>query len=129
MRTALEDAARSLSDLSFICPHGSGSQKGDRSELSSIGEFCRDTTHEIPLSGMKPYTGHMGAAIDIAEIILGIESMREKIVPGTLNFQESEARFRELRISGKHEQCQGDTFLSVSYGIGGQSSSVVIQVP
>jgi len=77
---------------------------------------------------MKPYTGHLGAASDIAEIILGIKAVQDKIAPATLNFRESEKEFTELRISGSHQQCEKDHFLSVSYGIGGQSSSVIVQV-
>jgi 3-oxoacyl-[acyl-carrier-protein] synthase II len=128
MGAALQDGGCTLSDLSFICPHGSGSQKGDRSELSAVGGLLGGMVREVPLTGLKPYTGHLGAASDIAEIILAIEATREQTVPATLNFRESEAQFRELSISGSHQPCKGDTFLSVSYGIGGQSSSVVIQV-
>jgi 3-oxoacyl-[acyl-carrier-protein] synthase II len=128
MSAALQDGGCTLSDLSFICPHGSGSQKGDRSELSAVGGLLGGMVREVPLTGLKPYTGHLGAASDIAEIILGIEATREQTVPATLNFRESEPQFREFSISGSHQPCKGDTFLSVSYGIGGQSSSVVIQV-
>jgi 3-oxoacyl-(acyl-carrier-protein) synthase len=77
---------------------------------------------------LKPYTGHLGAASDIAEFILGIKAAREGIVPATLNFRESEREFAELRISGSHQPCAGTRFLSTSYGMGGQASSTVVEV-
>ncbi len=128
MGLALEDAGCDLRDLAFLSPHGSGSQKGDRSELRSIGEVWGDRRHEIPISGMKAYTGHLGAASDLAELIFSIKSIKEKMVPATLNFSAADPEFKDLRIAGEHLRCSGDHFLSVSYGIGGQSSSVIMQV-
>jgi 3-oxoacyl-[acyl-carrier-protein] synthase II len=129
IRLALEDAGCDLKDLSFVSPHGSGSQKGDRSELSSIQAVWGDRRHKIPISGMKAYTGHLGAASDLAEVIFSIRALAEKMVPATLNFKQAEPEFSDLRIRGGHESCEGHHFLSVSYGIGGQSSSVVVEVP
>lgn len=125
---ALNETSSDPGDLAFISPHGSGSQKGDKSEMRSIMQVCGKEKHAIPICGMKPYTGHLGAASDIAEIILGVKAVHDKIAPATLNFRESEKEFTELRISGSHQQCEKDHFLSVSYGIGGQSSSVIVQV-
>ncbi len=129
MRLALEDAGCDLVDLAFICPHGSGSQKGDRSELKSIRDIWSDRSPEIPVSGMKAYTGHLGAASDLAEVIFGISSMADKMIPATLNFKGTDPEFADLQITGTHQPCRKDHFVSVSYGIGGQSSSVIIEVP
>jgi 3-oxoacyl-[acyl-carrier-protein] synthase II len=125
---ALEDAGCDLGDLAFICPHGSGSQKGDRSELNSIQNVWGPKSSEISVCGMKAYTGHLGAASDLAEIIFSIRSTAENMVPATLNFNESDPEFADLRISGTHRRCDRKRFLSSSYGIGGQSSSVIVEV-
>ena len=125
---ALEDAGCDLADLSFICPHGSGSQKGDRSELNSIRKVWGPKSSEIPVCGMKAYTGHLGAASDLAEIIFSIRSATEHMVPATLNFIETDLEFADLRIAGTPRRCDRKRFLSSSYGIGGQSSSVIVEV-
>ncbi|HDH00574.1 MAG TPA: hypothetical protein ENG80_02040, partial [Nitrospirae bacterium] len=122
---AMEEAGCSADDLAFINPHGSGTRKGDASELSSVIDLLGDKK-DVPICGMKPYTGHMGAASDIAEIILGINAVENRTVPGTLNFEGTEQKFSGLKISGSHQSCEKDTFLSVSYGIGGQSSAVAV---
>ena len=124
---ALEDAGCDLADLSFICPHGSGSQKGDRSELNSIRKVWGPKSSEIPVCGMKAYTGHLGAASDLAEIIFSIRSATEHMVPATLNFIETDLEFADLRIAGTPRRCDRKRFLSSSYGIGGQSSSVIVE--
>jgi 3-oxoacyl-[acyl-carrier-protein] synthase II len=126
--SALEEAGCDLTDLAFLCPHGSGSQKGDRSEMRSISDILDRENPGIPICGMKPYTGHLGAASDIAEVIFGINAITDKILPATLNFTEPEKEFADLRISGCHQRIEKDHFLSVSYGICGQSSAIVVHV-
>ena len=83
--------------------------------------------NDLPICGLKPYTGHLGAASDIAEIILGIKAVINKIVPATLNFKQSEKEFSDLNILGSHQTSSKDHFLSISYGICGQSSAVTVQ--
>lgn len=121
----LNNSGISISDLAFISPHGSGTKKGDRSELNSIAAVVADNT--TALCALKPYTGHMGAASDIAEIIISLLGVRDSIVPATLNFNETEKEYASIKLSGAPLPCRGDKFLSISYGIGGQSSAVVIR--
>jgi len=127
IRMALESAGSAVRDLAFIVPHGSGTQKGDASELESIAKVFEETGDRVPVCCMKSYTAHLGAASDIAEVVLGLSAVKDKIAPGTLNFTESEPSFRDLRISGEHQPVVKRQFLSVSYGVGGQSSSVVVE--
>lgn len=124
----IEETSCSLDDLAFIIPHGSGTRKGDRSELRSLMDIFEDKKADLPLCGLKPYTGHMGAASDIAEIILGINAVRDATIPATLNFDEAEKEFSGMVISASPLTCEKKHFLSVSYGVGGQSSSVIVEV-
>jgi 3-oxoacyl-[acyl-carrier-protein] synthase II len=123
---ALEEGGNSPADLAFIIPHGSGTRKGDRSELSSLKAVTGDGGANVPVCGLKPYTGHMGAASDIAEIIFGMRAVTEGYVPATLNFEHADREFSDLNITGSPQTCENGYFLSVSYGIGGQSSSILM---
>ncbi|KWT85892.1 beta-ketoacyl-[acyl-carrier-protein] synthase family protein [Candidatus Magnetominusculus xianensis] len=124
---ALTNSGVKIEDLAFISPHGSGTKKGDRSELNSIAAAAG--AFPAALCALKPYTGHMAAASDIAEIIFSVLGVRDSIVPATLNFNESEMEkeYPHLKFSNTHQPCHSDKFLSISYGIGGQSSAVVIR--
>ncbi|HAM49564.1 MAG TPA: hypothetical protein DCP92_02275 [Nitrospiraceae bacterium] len=127
MKLALDAAGSDLGEYAFICGHGLASEEGDRSELRSIVSVFGDKRRDIPLCGLKPYTGHLGAASDIGEVILGIESVRQGTVPATLNFVEAEREYCGLRIAGSRQPCQGSCLMTVSYGMGGQSCVSVIQ--
>jgi len=127
MRRALDAAGIDHREYAFICGHGLASVEGDRSELRSITTVFSGRKPDIPICGLKPYTGHLGAASDIGEIILGIRSVREGRVPATLNFVEAERDYRDLKISGSHQPRQGPCFMTASYGSGGQSCVSVVQ--
>lgn len=87
-----------------------------------------DGNSAIPVCALKPYTGHMGAASDIAEVVLGILGASRGIVPGTPNFEAGDAGVGGLSISAELQVCAEPRFLSVSYGLGGQSAAAVISV-
>ncbi len=127
IEAALGEGAIDVGETAFICPHGSGTRKGDRSELYSIVEVLGAQKGRVPVCALKPYTGHMGAASDICEVILGIKAINEAIVPGTLNFSKTEAAFEEMSISSSTQETMGNSFLSVSYGIIGQASCVLVE--
>jgi len=127
IKSAIAEAGCSANDLAFIIPHGSGTQKGDRAELRSVIDALDGKGADISICGLKPYTGDMGATSDISEIIIGIKAATSRVVPATLNFESTEKEFSALRISNSHLTCEQNSFLSTSYGICGQSSSVVIE--
>jgi 3-oxoacyl-[acyl-carrier-protein] synthase II len=126
MCQALGDASRQASDLGFVCAHGSGTRKGDRSELESIRALLGDAATKVPVCALKPYTGHMGAASDVAEVILGIRAAAQGTVPATPNFRGSTAETGEMLISSHPQRCHRPCFLSASYGLGGQASAIAV---
>jgi len=129
MALALADAGRSPRDLGFLCPHGSGTRKGDRAELDGVLALLGESGGGTPVCGLKPATGHMGAASDVAEVVLGVTACRHDAAPATLNFGAAEPRHATLRIAAHEQDLAHRRFLSSSYGVGGQASSVVVAVP
>jgi 3-oxoacyl-[acyl-carrier-protein] synthase II len=126
---ALKDAGLAPGELSLVVAHGSATQRGDRSELGSIAAVLKDSAGRTPLCALKPYTGHMGAASDVAEIVFGLEALASGLAPGTPNFESADEEFRGMRISAAEQPCGGGggNLLSISYGVGGQSSTVVVE--
>jgi 3-oxoacyl-[acyl-carrier-protein] synthase II len=125
-RGALEDAGWGIRDLGYISAHGSGTRKGDRAELSALQDLMETEKAHVPICSLKPYTGHLGAAGDLADIIQGARAVTERLVPATLNFSEPDREFSALKISDRHQACERSTFLSISYGLGGQSCCIVV---
>jgi 3-oxoacyl-[acyl-carrier-protein] synthase II len=128
MELALGDAGSTVGELGFITTHGSGTRRGDRSEMASFADIFEAGKADAPICAIKPYTGHLGAASDIGEIIIAMHAAGRGVVPATLNFDEPERGFSSLKISSGQQPCAGNSIMSVSYGMGGQSSIVVIKV-
>jgi 3-oxoacyl-[acyl-carrier-protein] synthase II len=127
MELALADAGRSASDLGLVCTHGSGTRKGDRSELASLHALLGEFSSAVPICALKPYTGHMGAASDVAEVALGIIAASRHVAPGTPNFVGAEPPFAGLRIAASPQPCTRPLLLAASYGVGGQASALVVE--
>ena len=126
LTTALDEAGIRPKELAFISPHGSGTRKGDRVELSAIAELLNGDRALLPISGMKPYTGHMGAASDIAEIALALTAVKNGLVPATPNFRTPDVGFEEIEVVTEHRRVAARHVLSMSQGLGGQSMAIVV---
>ena len=127
-RQALDEAGLSASDLALISPHGSGTRKGDRAEMAACLRILDGAAPNTPISCMKPYTGHMAAASDLADLALSLLCLQEGLAPATPNYERSEDEFAALSVSPEHRAAEGKAVLSISYGIGGQVAATVASV-
>jgi 3-oxoacyl-(acyl-carrier-protein) synthase len=125
MREALTEAAAAPAGLGFVCPHGSGTRKGDRSEGVALSELLAGTA--VPVCALKPYTGHLGAASDVGEVVLGLSAAAHGVVPATLHFTAAEPAYAGLALAATPQPCAVPLFLSVSCGLAGQAAAVVVE--
>jgi 3-oxoacyl-[acyl-carrier-protein] synthase II len=125
MKGALDDAGLRPRDLAFISLHGTGTRKGDRAELSAIAQLLDADRTSTPISGMKPYTGHMGAASDLAEIALALTALGHGLAPATPNFRATDNGFEGVDVIAEHRRVTGRHVLSMTYGLGGQSLAII----
>jgi len=128
-REALAEAGLPLREAAFILPHGNGTPRGDGAELSALRELFAGEGASPPLSGLKPYTGHMGAASDLGEILFGLHALREGVLPPTPGFERADKGLEELDIPASPRPVRGGAFLSLSLGLGGQASATLVGAP
>lgn len=126
LSAALDEAGVRPKELAFISPHGSGTRRGDRVELAAIAGLLDDDRAAVPISGLKPYTGHMGAASDLAEVALALAALDHGLALATPNFRSPEAGFEDVDIVTAHRPVTARHVLSMSQGLGGQSLAVVL---
>lgn len=126
VESAVAEAGVTSDDLAFVLPHGSATPQGDAGELSALLEYGDMAKDPVPLAGWKPYTGHMGSASDLAEIVLGLFALKEGRLPPTPGFEQKDDAFEALHIPTEECAVSGAAFLSLSHGIGGQSSATIV---
>jgi 3-oxoacyl-[acyl-carrier-protein] synthase II len=126
LAAALDASGLRARDLAFIVPYGSGSLKGDLVELSAIAELLDGDHAATPISGMKPYTGHMGGASDLAEIAFALTALGHELAPATPNFRSTDSGFEGIDVVDEHRRVSGRHVLTLTHGLGGQSLALVV---
>lgn len=127
MKAALRDAGLTPSDVDVISAHATSTSVGDISETLAIKRLFGEEAYRVPVTANKSMTGHMLGAAGGAEAIALANSLREGIVPPTINQQERDpdcdldyvpnaAREADLRIG-----------MSNSFGFGGHNAVIVLR--
>ena len=129
MALALEDAGITPDKIDYINAHGTSTKQGDLAELKAIKSIFGDEAYNLNISSTKSMTGHLLGAAGAVEAIACIHSIRDGIIPPTINFKEedpeidyrlnltlNEAQRREVRYA-----------LSNNFGFGGQNVCLVLK--
>lgn len=98
--SALEDAGVLPETLTYIESHGAGAVLGDTAEIdayhdafskmSRLSSHPRRPSKYCGIGSVKPNIGHLEAASGISALIKVIFALRDKLLPATLNFEESQ---------------------------------------
>lgn len=127
MKNALRDSKLSPEDIDYINVHGTATPLGDISEAKAIVRVFGDHAYKLNISSTKSMTGHLLGAAGAIESLAVILSIRDGIVPPTINLKEldpqvdpklnltpNKAQKREVRIG-----------ISNTFGFGGHNTSAV----
>lgn len=85
MRSALKDAELNVSDVDYLNAHATSTPVGDLSEIAAIGKLFGDNAGHVHIGATKSMTGHLLGAAGAIEAIACIMSIRDGIIPPTIN--------------------------------------------
>jgi 3-oxoacyl-[acyl-carrier-protein] synthase II len=121
---ALKDAKISPENIDYINAHGTSTPVGDLVESMAIKKVFKD--RDIPLSAIKSMTGHMLAASGAFEIACTAMTIRERIVPPTINVTERDEECQVNLIKEK-KKLDVNFALSNSFGFGGVNAVQILK--
>jgi 3-oxoacyl-[acyl-carrier-protein] synthase II len=126
IRSALALSGSFPEDIDYINTHGTSTPLGDTAEASAINAVFGERAGAIPVSALKSMTGHMLAASGALETAFTLMSMKEGIIPPTLNYALSDPG---CAVSVTTEKTAGKirTGLSCSFGFGGVNAVLVLK--
>ena len=127
MRQAMASAGVSPAQIDYISAHGTATPEGDRVETLAMKEVFGPRAYELPISSIKGATGHMMAAAGIVELIASLKSIKEGIVPPTINYENPDPECDLNYVPNQAQRTAVKTVLSNSFGFGGQNSSIVVR--
>jgi len=129
MNAALEDAGMQATDIDYINTHGTSTPLGDISEVKAITDVFGDHAYNVNISSTKSMTGHCLGAAGVIEAIACIMSVRNDIVPPTINhFTDDPDLDPRLNFTfGKAQKRVVNAALSNTFGFGGHNACVIVK--
>ena len=128
IRRALEKARLTADDVEHVNAHATSTHEGDRTELEMLRSLFGARAGEVSVTANKSMLGHSLGAAGSIEAIVTLRTLREGIIPPTINLHDPDeaaagldltpnvARERPMRIA-----------VSNSFGFGGQNSALVLR--
>lgn len=131
MKNALEDAGMKPEDLDYINVHGTSTPLGDIAELKAVKEVFGEHAYEMNISSSKSMTGHLLGAAGVVEALITVLSVKNDIVPPTINFHEGdedpEIDYKLNLTFNKAQKRTVRAALSNTFGFGGHNASVIFK--
>ncbi len=127
MQLALQDAGLTPEDIDYINPHATATPTGDRNEALALKEIFAGSKRPL-ISATKSMTGHLLGAAGAVEAIFAILSIRDGVVPPTINLDEVDPECLGLEyVTGTSRKADIRYALSNSFGFGGTNASLVFK--
>ena len=129
MNAALQDAGMQPSDIHYINTHGTSTPLGDVAEVKAIIDVFGDHAFDLNISSTKSMTGHCLGAAGVVEAIACILSVKNDIVPPTINHFTDDPELDSL-LNFTFEKAQRRTVnaaLSNTFGFGGHNACVIVK--
>lgn len=131
MVNALEDAGMQPEDIDYINVHGTSTPVGDVSEVKAIKEVFGEHAYKLNISSTKSMTGHLLGATGGVEAIASVLSVKNDIVPPTINHEEGDNDENidyNLNFTFNHAQKRTvRAALSNTFGFGGHNACVIVK--
>jgi len=124
MKSAIEDAGLNATDIEYINAHGTSTPVGDKSEVTAVKNLFGEHAYKVKISSNKSMIGHLLGAAGGAETIATILTIREGIIPPTINLDNPE--FDLDFVPKKSINQEISVAINNSFGFGGHNASLVI---
>ena len=129
MRNCLNDAKIKANEIDVINTHGTSTPLGDVAELKAISNVFGEHAPNININSTKSMTGHMLGASGAIEAISVILSIKNKLVPPTINHKNIDENIdQNLNLTLNTAQNREiNIAMSNTFGFGGHNVCVVFK--
>lgn len=131
MKAALDEAGLATEDVDYINVHGTSTYAGDISEAKAIRNLFGDHAYKLNISSTKSMTGHLLGAAGALEALLTVLSIKNGIVPPTINHAEGDddpdIDYGMNFTFNKAQKREINVALSNTFGFGGHNASIAFK--
>jgi len=127
MKESIKQAEIYPEDIDYINAHGTSTKYNDRIETSAIKSLFKEHAYKLHISSSKSMLGHLLGAAGALESIISILSIKNSIIPPTINYKTSDPEC-DLNYTPNESINQDIKYaLSNTFGFGGHNSSLVFK--
>ena len=129
MENCLRDARIEAKDVDAINTHGTSTPLGDVAELKAISKVFGAHASHISINSTKSMTGHLLGAAGAVEAISSVMSIREGIIPPTINHSNVDENIDsslDLTLNAPTKR-EVNIAMSNTFGFGGHNACVVLK--
>ncbi len=127
MTAAIKRAGILPSDIEYVNAHGTSTPMGDEIELGAVERLFGNSASKLAMSATKSATGHLLGAAGAIEAVFSVLSIRDNIVPPTLNLHNPSVETAIDLVPLQAKKREVNTVLSNSFGFGGTNASLVLR--
>jgi 3-oxoacyl-[acyl-carrier-protein] synthase II len=125
MSFALADAGISPDQIDYINAHGTSTPLNDLAETIAIKAVFSEHAYKIPISATKSMTGHLLGAAGSTEAIFTILTLRDGIIPPTINLENSDPQCDLDYVPKESREKDVNIAMSNSFGFGGTNAVLI----
>ena len=129
MVMALAQAGIDPSEVGYVNAHGTSTPLNDKHETKAIKVALGEDAYRVPISSSKSMTGHLLGAGGALEAAICVMSMRDGLVPPTINLNEPDPECDLDYTPNKARTAEINVSMSNSFGFGGHNSVLVFAKP
>ncbi|MEC9368303.1 MAG: beta-ketoacyl synthase N-terminal-like domain-containing protein, partial [Pseudomonadota bacterium] len=127
MMAAIKRAGIKPADIDYVNAHGTSTPMGDELELGAVERVFGNAAGKLVMSSTKSAIGHLLGAAGAVEAIFSALTIRDNIIPPTLNLDNPSVATAIDLVPHKASKRKVDTVLSNSFGFGGTNASLVLR--
>lgn len=128
IRIAMTESGINGGDGVYVNAHGTGTPLNDKTETIAIKKaFGEDGARKVKVSSTKSMTGHMLGAAGAMEALVAVLSLRDGIIPPTINYKEPDPECDLFVTPNKAVKDDIKFALSSSLGFGGHNACLAFK--
>lgn len=127
MRMALRDAGLKPEEIDHINAHGTSTPLNDATETQALKAVFGEHAKKVPVSATKSMTGHLLGAAGSTEAIFTILSLRDGILPPTINYEEPDPECDLDYVPNVARRKPIQIAMSNAFGFGGTNATLILK--
>jgi 3-oxoacyl-[acyl-carrier-protein] synthase II len=127
MRIAIKDSDMTENDIDVINAHGTSTPPNDRNETAAIKTVFGERAYKMPVHSIKSMIGHLLGAAGAIEAIASILTIRDGIIPPTINYEEKDEECDLNYVVNEAMKKDVKTVLSDNSGFGGHNTAIIFK--